>query len=115
MPPTPVKTWNCDLCCLAGASPSDIEAYLNRVERRGASETTAQIISAHQLGSCRMGTSPSTSAADPRGEIWEVEGLFVGDGSVLPTAPGVNPMVTIQSVAFCTAEHIVQYLNKFKI
>ncbi|XP_024394337.1 long-chain-alcohol oxidase FAO4A [Physcomitrium patens] len=98
-----------------GASPSDIEAYLNRVERRGASETTAQIISAHQLGSCRMGTSPSTSAADPRGEIWEVEGLFVGDGSVLPTAPGVNPMVTIQSVAFCTAEHIVQYLNKFKI
>lgn len=100
------------MCSLAGASTSEIEAYLDRVKRRGAKESQIQIASAHQLGSCRMGASPASSAVDPRGEMWEVEGLFVGDGSVLPTSSGVNPMVTIQSIAYCTADSVVQYLRK---
>ena len=99
---------------MSGASDSDIEAYLGRVKRRGAKESWIQMASAHQLGSCRMGTSPAASAVDPRGEMWEAEGLFVGDGSVLPTSSGVNPMVTIQSIAYCTAESVVQYLKKFQ-
>lgn len=59
-----------------------------------------------------MGASPAASAVDPRGETWEVEGLFIGDGSVLPTSSGVNPMVTIQSIAYCTADSVVHYLQK---
>jgi long-chain-alcohol oxidase len=58
-----------------------------------------------------MGINPSISAVDPRGETWEVEGLFVGDGSVLPTSSGVNPMVTIQSIAYCTADSVLQFLK----
>ncbi len=111
-----VLVQNCELCwLLSGASPADIEAYLARVKRRGAKESSIQMASAHQLGSCRMGTSPATSAVDPKGEMWEAEGLFVGDGSVLPTSSGVNPMVTIQSIAYCMAESVVQYLRKFQV
>ncbi|KAG0612420.1 hypothetical protein M758_6G026300 [Ceratodon purpureus] len=95
-----------------GASSEEIEAYLARVKRRGAKGSSCQLASAHQMGSCRMGSGPASSAVDRRGETWEVEGLFVADGSVFPTSAGVNPMVTIQSVAYCTAEHVVQFLKQ---
>ncbi len=68
-------------------------------------------MSAHQLGSCRMGMDPQSSAVDPWGETWEVQGLFLGDGSLMPTSPGVNPMVTIQSIAYCIADAVAESLK----
>jgi choline dehydrogenase-like flavoprotein len=55
--------------------------------------------SAHQMGSCQMGTRPSKSAVDPRGRVWGTQGLYVADASVFPTASGVNPMVRLLSVS----------------
>jgi long-chain-alcohol oxidase len=49
---------------------------------------------------------------DKRGESWEVEGLYVADSSIVPTAIGVNPMVTIQSIAYCVAQSILQELRR---
>jgi long-chain-alcohol oxidase len=46
-----------------------------------------------------MGSSPSDSVCDSDGETWDVNGLYVVDGSVLPTGLGVNPMVTIEAAA----------------
>ncbi|GMN47620.1 hypothetical protein TIFTF001_016795 [Ficus carica] len=72
------------------------------------------ICSAHQMGSCRMGVAAETSAVNPMGETWEVEGLFVADTSVFPTALGVNPMVTVQAIAYCTAQSVLQLLSRKK-
>jgi len=62
---------------------------------------------AHQMGSCRMGADPASSVADGRGELHDVKGVWIGDGSAFPTAPGVNPMVTIMSLAHRTAGAIL--------
>lgn len=55
--------------------------------------------SQHPLGTCRMGVSPGGSVVDPDGQSWELEELFVADGSILPTSLGVNPQLSIMSMA----------------
>ncbi len=62
------------------------------------------MFSAHVNGTCRMGTDPSTSGATPDGERHAVRGLYISDGSLLPTAPGVNPQETIMALASVLAE-----------
>ncbi|MHB8627595.1 MAG: GMC family oxidoreductase N-terminal domain-containing protein [Aggregatilineales bacterium] len=70
------------------------------------------LFSAHQMSSCRMGGSPARGALDPTGESFEARNLFVADGSVLPTAVGRNPMVTIMAVAHVIAQHVKARLKK---
>ncbi|MFW6023236.1 MAG: FAD-dependent oxidoreductase [Myxococcota bacterium] len=62
--------------------------------------------SQHPLGTCRMGTSPEQSVVDANGKCWEVDELYVADGSVLPTSLGVNPQLSIMTVATRIAWHM---------
>lgn len=55
--------------------------------------------SQHPLGTCRMGISPEHSVVDPNGRCWDVEHLYVADGSTLPTSLGVNPQLSIMAMA----------------
>ena len=40
---------------------------------------------------CRMGTDPATRVADPRGELHDTPGVWIGDASAFPTAVGHQP------------------------
>lgn len=62
----------------------------------------------HPLGTCRMGGDPTRSVVDPWGASHDLPGLFVADGSVLPSSLGVNPQLTIMAVATRTAEHLLR-------
>lgn len=62
-----------------------------------------RIFSAHQMGSCRMGIDPATSVANPSGELHDTPGVYVGDASAMPTASGVNPMISTMALAHRTA------------
>lgn len=84
----------------------DFEAMLRAVSQQKLSPNNVALFSAHQMSSCRMSGSPAQGALQPTGESYEVGRLFVADGSVLPTATGVNPMLTIMSVAYVIAGHI---------
>jgi len=70
----------------------------------GALEHT--IFSAHQMGGCSMGRDPAVSVVNERLRHHRIENLYVVDGSVLPTALGVNPSETIYGLAHWATDHI---------
>jgi choline dehydrogenase-like flavoprotein len=65
------------------------------------------LFSAHVNGTCRMGTDHRTSGVDGSGERHGVRGLYVADGSLLPTGLGVNPQATIMALSTMIAERMV--------
>ncbi|XP_024986540.1 long-chain-alcohol oxidase FAO4A [Cynara cardunculus var. scolymus] len=92
----------------------ELEKFVREESSRALRDLSTPICSAHQMGSCRMGVTGKGSAVNPMGETWEVEGLYVADASVFPTALGVNPMVTVQAIAYCTAQSVLESLKRMK-
>ena len=84
----------------------DFDAYLREIEEGSLEANDIAVFTAHQMGSCRMGSDPSDSVADGRGELHDCKGVWIGDASAFPTAPGVNPMISIMSLAHRTAAMI---------
>jgi choline dehydrogenase-like flavoprotein len=58
-----------------------------------------QTLTAHPLSSCRMGDDPTLSALGADHELRGSPGLFVTDGSSVPTSLTVNPSLTIAALA----------------
>ena len=46
-----------------------------------------------------MSDDPATGVVDDGGKVYGYEGLYVLDGSIVPTAIGVNPSKTIAALA----------------
>ncbi|KAK7262818.1 hypothetical protein RJT34_30399 [Clitoria ternatea] len=90
----------------------EFEKFVKEESSRGLTDLSTPLCSAHQMGSCRMGTNPKESVVNQMGETWEVEGLYLADTSVFPTALGVNPMVTVQAIAYCTAQYVLEVLRR---
>ncbi len=83
--------------------------YFSRkvLEAAGATQVCwTGIASTHVQGSCRMGDDPARSAVDRNGRVHGVEGLYVGDGSLVPRTMSVNPSLTIMALATRLAEHL---------
>jgi hypothetical protein len=60
----------------------------------------------HPLGTCRFGATPQDGVLDAGLETWDVDNLFVADGSVFPTSLGVNPQMTIMATSSWAADHV---------
>ena len=82
------------------AADAEMQTFLGAMHAAGTQPFTAGLFSAHQMGSCRMGGSAAYSVFDSHGECWETPNLFVADASAFPTASGVNPMITTQTLAY---------------
>ena len=86
----------------------NLEAFIADMQRLPLGVGGHRVFSAHQMSSCRMGSDPATSVANPWGELHDSPGVWVGDASALPTATGVNPMISTMAIAHRTAEAITQ-------
>ncbi len=85
----------------------DFDAFLAQIEEGSLAANDVAAFTAHQMGSCRMGSDPAESVADGLGQLHDTEGVWIGDASAFPTAPGVNPMISIMSLAHRTAANIL--------
>jgi choline dehydrogenase-like flavoprotein len=88
-----------------------LEGFAAGINAKGLKPNKVMLYSAHIMGSCPMSADAARGAVSPRGEVYGVGNLFVGDASVFPTAPGVNPMITIMAMAARTAGFVAERLK----
>jgi cholesterol oxidase len=74
------------------------------------------LITAHPLGGCPMGDDHYQGAVDIYGRVFAADGsthkgLYVTDGSVIPSALGVNPFMTISALTERFVERKIQELG----
>ena len=94
------------------------QAHLGRYKRLKAFGDN--LVTVHPLGGCGMSDDPTQGVVNHLGQVYkggcgrdrfdqpEVHhGLYVADGSIIPTALGVNPYMTIGALAERVAHHIV--------
>src|SRR5882672_2193308 len=74
---------------------------------------------AHPLGGCRMAIDASQGVVDEFGRVFDktkagprpfYDGLYVADASIIPTALGVNPSLTISALSLRVATKIIAEL-----
>jgi cholesterol oxidase len=68
--------------------------------------TGNNLLTLHPLGGAVLSESPDEGVVDPNGNVWDashpgqcITGLYVADGSIIPTGVGVNPSFTITALA----------------
>ena len=67
---------------------------------------------AHHEGGTRMGSDPKDSVVNKYSQSWDIPNLFIVGSSTFPTmGTGFNPTLTIQALAYLTADAIV---NKYR-
>jgi cholesterol oxidase len=64
----------------------------------------------HPLGGCPMADNPAHGVVDDVGRVYGEPGLYVLDGSIVPTSLGVNPSKTIAALAERGAAALVEEL-----
>jgi choline dehydrogenase-like flavoprotein len=65
-------------------------------------------VSAHELGTARMGRSAATSVVNANCQAWDVPNLFVCDGAVFPRATARNPTLTMMALTARACDHLAR-------
>jgi len=70
---------------------------------------------AHQVGTVRFGTDPTTSALNENCRAHDVDNLYVVDGSFFVSSGAVNPGLTIMANALRVGDHLLARLGAAEI
>jgi choline dehydrogenase-like flavoprotein len=71
----------------------------SRIEHGAIRPSQLRLEAFHPMGTAAAGPDRATAGVDLDGQSHDLPGLYVMDASVLPTALGVNPMITIIAAA----------------
>jgi choline dehydrogenase-like flavoprotein len=64
------------------------------------------VTSTHPLGGCAIGQDAQSGVVDEFGGVFNCPGLYIADASIIPTALGVNPSLTISALSLRIGEKI---------
>ncbi|MEZ5938449.1 MAG: GMC family oxidoreductase [Hyphomonadaceae bacterium] len=65
----------------------------------------------HEVGTARMGTAASNSVTDKFNRTWDVDNLYLVDGSVFCSKAHKNPTLTILALSMRASEHIADRMR----
>jgi len=65
-------------------------------------------IGLHLMGGCNMGVDPAKSVTSPEFRLHGSRNIYLGDSSIFPNAPGINPAFTIMALSLKAAEQILK-------
>src|SRR6266446_5616925 len=97
-----------------------VEFMMKKMEEIGRAMGAAQVWraplgpgmpGAHHEGGTRMGNDPNTSVVNKYGQSWDIHNLFIVGSSTFPSMSGFNPTLTIEALAYMSADAIA---NKYK-
>ena len=91
---------------LASQGKAEIDQFLSGMPGWGWKPNQFPLFTAHQMGTCAMGGDASRHPVDPSGAYRGVKGLYIADGSLMPTCAGINPMISIMGLAHWVAGHM---------
>jgi choline dehydrogenase-like flavoprotein len=83
-----------------------IEGFCEAIDRASMAPNRLPLFSAHQMGTCRIGSDRASAVCDPSGAVFGMAGAYVADASLFPASSGVNPMITIMALARYVAQRI---------
>ncbi len=89
----------------------DDEKSLKKLEQARFSPRDLEIMAFHPLGTCRMGADARASVVNFDLETHDIPRLFIMDASVIPSSLGVNPQITIMSLAMRAARRLAAKLK----
>lgn len=95
-----------------GQAPVRSVDEVRKLETSSLDARRIECIAFHPLGSARMATDPRRGVVDSDGRSYEVEGLYIADGSVLPTSIGVNSQVPIMTMTTRLAWRLAERLQR---
>lgn len=64
----------------------------------------------HLMGGCAIGTDGKKSVVNPEFRVHDTKRVFIADSSVFPSAPGLNPSLTIMALSQKAIPHIERSL-----
>ncbi|MEW5724699.1 MAG: GMC family oxidoreductase [Thermodesulfobacteriota bacterium] len=67
----------------------------------------AQPFGLHLMGGCVLGANPDRSVVDPEFRLHEHRNVYVVDSSLFPSAPGLNPCLTILALSHRAARNMI--------
>ena len=99
---------------LSDTDAAKVRTGLDRLEElfraAGAKEVLrpqeAKLMAFHPLGTARMDARPEHGVLDGDGRVRGTDGVYVCDGSAVPSSLGVNPQITIMTLATRLAAHL---------
>jgi choline dehydrogenase-like flavoprotein len=65
----------------------------------------------HEVGTARMGASASDSVTDSFGRAWDVDNLYLADGSIFASKAHKNPTLTILALSMRISDHVAGRLR----
>ncbi|WP_437637838.1 GMC family oxidoreductase N-terminal domain-containing protein [Sorangium sp. So ce854] len=96
---------------VAGCDEVNGPGDLERLRAQPVKAGDLDIAAFHPLGTCRIGVDPRSSCLGPDHQAHDVAGLYVCDGSAIPSSLGVNPQMTIMAMSLRAAELLSERLS----